>query len=129
MVIAPWSSLPRKTLQLCNDRPRLPLTRQHFYRSRQRIVEPQQHFLTIGACEKFLYPPPDPQHRNNRGFLRSSRPPNRNTLRNSGGMLRLARARMPGFSGLWRCCGRRGDRREIPRKGVLKLSRGVPLGR
>jgi hypothetical protein len=85
------------------------------------------HYLSAGFAK--LFRRPDPPHRNNRGFPRSSHPPNRNTLRNSGAMLRLARARKPGFSGLWRCCGWRGNRRKIPREGVLELCRGVTLRR
>src|SRR5215471_13538111 len=43
-------------------------------------------------------------------------------------MLRMAKARKRGFSGLWRRCGWWRDRGKIPREGVLELSRRVALG-
>ena len=97
--------------------------------SRQRSEQKRWGRNGVGLLSTNSYLLADPPHRNKRGFPRSSRPPIRNTLRNSGTMLRMARARKRGFSSLWRCCCWWRDRRKIPRKGVLEQSRRIALGR
>src|SRR5215471_5904014 len=84
------------------------------------LLEPARPGLGVPFSPNF-YLLADPQHRNNPGFPRSSRPPNRNTLRNSGAMLRMASGRKPGVSGLWRRCGWWRDRGKILREGVLDV--------